>query len=135
MDGRDPNFFRCEDFSAYTKEVGDDKMNILLINKSDLLSVYVREKWSTIFNKNGVDHVFFSAKEQQADIDGGGEEIVDEDYLEYKNTPKIVQRGSLKSLLKSLVIKYRQMIKAKLNEVIKEEPVEEEVAAEGINGE
>lgn len=98
-----------------------------MINKSDLISDYVREKWSAFFNKQGIDHVFFSAKQQQEEIDTGVEEQAQDDFLDYRNTPKIVKRGSLINLLKTLVIKYRQLFKASLGEVITEaKEIEEE---------
>ena len=53
--------FRCADVEAYSKEVNPDKLNFLLINKSDLLSDEVRAEWSTYLNENKIDHMFFSA--------------------------------------------------------------------------
>lgn len=62
VDGRDPLFYRCQDLETYTKEIDSNKMNMLLVNKSDLLPDDVRSKWSTYFNSRGIDHIFFSAK-------------------------------------------------------------------------
>jgi large subunit GTPase 1 len=38
VDARDPLFFRCDDLESYVKEVDPSKRNLLLINKSDLVS-------------------------------------------------------------------------------------------------
>lgn len=42
VDGRNPLFFRCPDLEHYVKELDPKKVNILLINKSDLLSDKIR---------------------------------------------------------------------------------------------
>ena len=68
VDGRDPLFYRCEDLETYTKSINSDKINMLLINKSDLLPDYVREKWSKYFNERNINHMFFSAKIEQETI-------------------------------------------------------------------
>lgn len=54
---------------AYSKEVNADKLNFLLINKSDLLSDDIRREWSNYFNENKIDHMFFSALLEQQRID------------------------------------------------------------------
>ena len=38
VDGRNPLLFRCEDLETYVKEIGKDKVNVLLINKADFLT-------------------------------------------------------------------------------------------------
>lgn len=37
---------RCPDLEVYSKEVNPQKLNFLLINKSDLLSNEIRAEWS-----------------------------------------------------------------------------------------
>ena len=69
MDSRDPEFFRCEDLEKYVKETAAWKENFLLINKADLLSEELRNIWSNYFNSKSINHVFFSAKAEQAVID------------------------------------------------------------------
>jgi len=49
VDGRDPLFYRCADLDSFVKEVSPNKANILLINKSDYLSEFVRKAWSEYF--------------------------------------------------------------------------------------
>ena len=38
VDARNPLLFRCEDLEKYVKEVNENKGNMILINKADLLT-------------------------------------------------------------------------------------------------
>ena len=38
VDARDPLFFHCSDLDAYVKEVSERKVNVVLMNKADLLT-------------------------------------------------------------------------------------------------
>ena len=38
VDARNPLLFRCEDLESYVKEVGKDKVNVILLNKADFLT-------------------------------------------------------------------------------------------------
>ena len=75
MDGRDIMFFRCEDLEIYTKEVNPNKDNYIVINKADLLKEEIRylyttrKLWSDYLNEKGINHIFFSALEEQQKID------------------------------------------------------------------
>lgn len=150
LDGRNPLFYRCEDQEKYTKEVDEKKLNLLLINKADLVDETARKVWSNWFNERGVNHLFFSAKDEQTKIDSElpenenqtenqtenqkeKEELADELDLEllnkYKNTSNIVNRETLLKLLKSVVKFQRKMKKqnsAKNPEIQKEEKELEE---------
>lgn len=42
VDARNPLVFRSEDLEKYVKENGEEKKNLLLINKADMLSVNQR---------------------------------------------------------------------------------------------
>jgi len=42
VDARNPLLFRCEDLEAYVHEVDARKTNVILINKSDFLTVSQR---------------------------------------------------------------------------------------------
>lgn len=53
----------------YVKEVNQEKRNLLLINKSDLVGEEMREIWSGYLREKGVNHVFFSAKVEQKKIE------------------------------------------------------------------
>ena len=38
VDARNPLLFRCEDLESYVKEVGENKVNVILLNKADFLT-------------------------------------------------------------------------------------------------
>ncbi|THH28296.1 hypothetical protein EUX98_g5893 [Antrodiella citrinella] len=71
VDARNPLRFRCEDLESYVKDVegsegesetGKDKRkNLLLINKSDLLTSKQRRQWADYFDAQGVQYAFYSA--------------------------------------------------------------------------
>lgn len=61
VDGRNPLLFRCQDLERYVKEVNQQKENIILINKADLLTEGQRQAWAAYFEKEGVKVVFWSA--------------------------------------------------------------------------
>jgi large subunit GTPase 1 len=66
VDARDPELFRCEDLERYTKEVGAEKMCLLLLNKADLLTLNQRRMWARYYESIGVRFYFFSAKQVEA---------------------------------------------------------------------
>ncbi|PXF45118.1 Large subunit GTPase 1 [Gracilariopsis chorda] len=60
VDARNPLLYYCEDMYRYvTEEMG--RSHLLLLNKSDLLSANMIEKWRQYFNRRKIDAVFFSA--------------------------------------------------------------------------
>lgn len=61
VDARNPLLFRCEDLECYVKEIDENKENVILINKSDLLTAEQRSAWATHFEKEGVKVIFWSA--------------------------------------------------------------------------
>ncbi|KDQ63371.1 hypothetical protein JAAARDRAFT_169123 [Jaapia argillacea MUCL 33604] len=71
VDARNPLRFRCEDLEGYVKEVegtegekgtgGGLRRNLLLINKSDLLTAKQRRIWADYFDQQGIQYAFFSA--------------------------------------------------------------------------
>lgn len=77
VDARNPMTFRCRDLEAYVSELGvigsggmqdreegsskGRRRNLLLINKSDLLTREQRTMWADYFDKEGVTYAFFSA--------------------------------------------------------------------------
>ncbi|XP_038002256.1 large subunit GTPase 1 homolog isoform X1 [Motacilla alba alba] len=61
VDARNPLLFRCQDLESYVKEVSNDKENMILINKADLLSEEQRAAWAQFFENEGVKVVFWSA--------------------------------------------------------------------------
>uniref|UniRef100_A0A671S2Z9 Large subunit GTPase 1 homolog n=1 Tax=Sinocyclocheilus anshuiensis TaxID=1608454 RepID=A0A671S2Z9_9TELE len=61
VDARKPLLFRCPDLEKYVKEVSVHKVNMLLLNKADLLTREQRRAWARYFQKEGIRAVFWSA--------------------------------------------------------------------------
>lgn len=61
VDARNPLLFRSEDLEKYVREVDNAKMNMILINKADLLTEQQRIHWAKFFDKEGMKVAFFSA--------------------------------------------------------------------------
>lgn len=61
VDARNPLLFRSEDLEKYVKEVDSNKMNMILVNKADLLTDEQRAHWANFFDKEGMRVAFFSA--------------------------------------------------------------------------
>lgn len=82
VDARNPLLFRCEDLEAYVKEVSENKMNLILINKSDFLTEEQRKYWANYFSMQGIKVLFFSAdlesKNENKDIEDNVPKNVDE---------------------------------------------------------
>lgn len=111
VDGRNPMFYRCPDLEKYVKEINSLKENILLINKSDLLSDDIRNAWTRYLNANGVNHIFFSAKKEQEKIDTDkiDEEEAQKEVEEFtENTSRIFTRKNLLTALTRIVLRVRQ---------------------------
>lgn len=64
VDARNPLLFRCEDLERYVKEVSPQKVNLLLVNKADMLTPEQRSKWADYFKSCGITAVFWSALEE-----------------------------------------------------------------------
>lgn len=61
VDARNPLLFRSKDLENYVKEVDQNKMNMILINKSDLLTPEQRVIWAEYFDRENIKVAFFSA--------------------------------------------------------------------------
>ncbi|XP_059711431.1 large subunit GTPase 1 homolog isoform X3 [Haemorhous mexicanus] len=70
VDARNPLLFRCQDLESYVKEVSNDKENMILINKADLLSEEQRAAWAQFFENEGVKVVFWSALAECERLEG-----------------------------------------------------------------
>lgn len=71
VDARNPLFYFSEDLRTYAEDESG-KPTLLLVNKSDFLTKRQRERWRDHFTEKKVEHVFFSAHEQQRLLDGEG---------------------------------------------------------------
>uniref|UniRef100_A0A3Q1IBP1 Large subunit GTPase 1 homolog n=1 Tax=Anabas testudineus TaxID=64144 RepID=A0A3Q1IBP1_ANATE len=69
VDARNPLLFRCPDLEAYVKEVSEHKVNMLLVNKADLLTREQRRAWAKHFEKDGLRAVFWSALAESNRLD------------------------------------------------------------------
>ena len=64
----------------YINEVGEgDKQFILLVNKADYLSEELIAHWNQYFREKNIEHIFFSALEEQTKIDDGELDEPDQD--------------------------------------------------------
>lgn len=61
VDARNPLLFRSDDLEKFVKEVNPQKMNMILVNKSDLLTEQQRKYWAEYFDEQGIMTAFFSA--------------------------------------------------------------------------
>jgi len=69
VDSRNPLLFRSPDLEKYAKELDPNKVNLLLVNKADLLTKAQRKKWARYFDSEGVNFRFFSAHKEQVRIE------------------------------------------------------------------
>ncbi|XP_061681448.1 large subunit GTPase 1 homolog [Syngnathoides biaculeatus] len=78
VDARNPSLFRCPDLELYVKEVSENKVNMLLVNKADLLTRKQRQAWASHFEKEGLRAVFWSAhaESDRLDAEEKGMEVV-----------------------------------------------------------
>lgn len=84
VDARNPLLFRCADLEAYVKEVSPNKVNMLLVNKADLLTRGQRKVWAKYFETEGLRAVFWSAlaESNRLDAEEKGMEIDDPESVE-----------------------------------------------------
>jgi large subunit GTPase 1 len=61
VDARNPLLFYCVDLESYVKEVDSNKISVILVNKSDLLSDKQRLEWYRYFKSKNVHAIFWSA--------------------------------------------------------------------------
>jgi len=63
VDARNPLLFRCEDLENYVRELSLDnkKVNVILVNKADLLSDEQRQAWANYFDEHDIRVIFYSA--------------------------------------------------------------------------
>ncbi|KAI5626583.1 large subunit GTPase 1-like, partial [Silurus asotus] len=69
VDARNPLLFRCPDLEKYVTEVSGHKVNMLLLNKADLLTREQRRAWAEYFQKEGIRAVFWSALAEALRLD------------------------------------------------------------------
>ncbi|XP_050080366.1 large subunit GTPase 1 homolog [Anopheles maculipalpis] len=128
VDARNPLLFRTEDLERYVKEVDPNKMNMILINKSDFLTAEQRVHWAKYFDEQGIRVAFYSAvlaaeeakKEQEkAEADREEHELEDEEEREVKE-----RLGELK-LSVDRAEKTLEKIEEKIEDLTREEGTQE----------
>ena len=68
LDARNPMFYLSQDLRKYAcEELG--KPMIVLVNKSDYLTAKQRRAWHEYLVKENIEHIFFSAHEEQKKLD------------------------------------------------------------------
>jgi len=91
LDARNPRFYLSQDLRKYAcDELG--RPMLVLVNKSDYLTAKQRKAWHEYLVEENIEHVFFSAYEEQAKLDeearkarageeegGEGEEVEEEE--------------------------------------------------------
>ncbi|BFZ59341.1 hypothetical protein YB2330_000349 [Saitoella coloradoensis] len=80
IDARNPLLYRSPDLEKYVKEIDPSKRNLLLINKSDLLTLKQRTLWADFFDNEGISYRFFSAALAKQTLEEGIEEESDDDF-------------------------------------------------------
>ncbi|KAM9762269.1 large subunit GTPase 1 homolog [Menidia menidia] len=90
VDGRNPLLFRCVDLEAYVKEVSPNKVNMILVNKADLLTREQRKIWAKYFEKEGLRAVFWSAlaESERLDAEEKGMEVDDPECDKSSSDPE-----------------------------------------------
>ncbi|KAM9696916.1 large subunit GTPase 1 homolog [Dama dama] len=79
VDARNPLLFRCEDLECYVKSIDDNKENVILVNKADLLTVEQRSAWAEFFEKENVKVIFWSALAEAIQLMANSKEEVNRD--------------------------------------------------------
>ncbi|KAF8770425.1 Large subunit GTPase 1 like protein [Argiope bruennichi] len=111
IDARNPLLFQCPDLESYVKEINENKMNMLLLNKADLLTESQRKLWCDYFDEIGIKVVFFSALEEGQRPTENSDTLQPENFLEgqdsinAKNSPTVLSREELLQFFKQFVNK------------------------------
>jgi large subunit GTPase 1 len=69
VDARNPLLYRSIDLEHYVKEIDHNKLNFLLINKSDLLTDEQRLAWAEYFQTQKIAYAFWSAEWAQQSLE------------------------------------------------------------------
>lgn len=105
VDARNPLLFRCEDLERYVVEVNPAKINVLLMNKADLLTVEQRIHWARYLNSINLPAAFFSALQEstKTEEDDDLECVPLQDTLKQKfENGELLTRVELLEFLKNL---------------------------------
>lgn len=68
VDARNPLFYYSTDLEAYAREIMPPKPTVVVVNKADYLSRAQQREWARHFQARGVAVLFFSARQQQEQL-------------------------------------------------------------------
>ena len=68
VDARNPLFYYSTDLEAYARELSPPKPMVVVVNKADYLSRAQQREWARHFEGRGVAVLFFSARQQQEQL-------------------------------------------------------------------
>ncbi|CAN0266473.1 unnamed protein product, partial [Ectocarpus sp. 4 AP-2014] len=68
VDARNPLFYYSTDLEAYAREIVPPKPTVVVVNKADYLSRAQQREWARHFKGRGVAVLFFSARQQQEQL-------------------------------------------------------------------
>ncbi|KAH8419798.1 hypothetical protein KR009_002692 [Drosophila setifemur] len=91
VDARNPMLFRSLDLERYVKEVGAHKMNMILVNKSDLLTAEQRRQWAEYFDNEGIRTAFYSATLVEEELKREAEAARQEHFPEVQELRQAVE--------------------------------------------
>lgn len=110
VDARNPLLFHSEDLERYVKEVSENKMNMVLVNKADFLTENQRCTWSKYFASRNIRVAFFSAVLAQDEIKKEQHKDEEANELNDMENLKLTEVTELaKNLLASLVKTEQQL--------------------------
>lgn len=110
VDARNPLLFHSEDLERYVKEVSDNKMNMVLVNKADFLTESQRSTWSKYFASKNIHVAFFSAVLAQEEIKKEHHQDKESDELNGMENLEVTEvKQMAKNLLASLVKTEQQL--------------------------
>ncbi|CAD5116265.1 DgyrCDS5172 [Dimorphilus gyrociliatus] len=89
VDARNPLLFWSDDLSKYVKEVSENKINVMLINKADLLNENQRKKWVE-YLKDKMEYVlFWSASLEEERLKANAKEDASENEEHENNEDEV----------------------------------------------
>ncbi|XP_016980136.1 large subunit GTPase 1 homolog [Drosophila rhopaloa] len=91
VDARNPLLFRSIDLERYVKEVEPSKMNMILVNKSDLLTAEQRRHWAEYFDSEGIRTAFYSATLVEEELKQEAEAARQESFPEVRELRKAAE--------------------------------------------
>lgn len=102
VDARNPLLFRSEDLEKYVKEVSENKMNMILVNKADFLTDEQRIIWADYFDKQNIKTAFYSATLAAEENSAKLEDISEEESANVGGEEKQMKVTELKQAVEEI---------------------------------